>query len=115
MANALWRSVASAASFTPGILPSALRASLRLFKIAPGDFVTQLQSAAHGRKYLEISKKLTKALAAYRSEDIERSMKNLDLLHDQLRVGQRSAMDYFFKRNNYGIHPLSLPVWRQQL
>ena len=24
---------------TPGILPSALRASLRLFKIAPGDFV----------------------------------------------------------------------------
>ena len=24
---------------TPGILPCALRASLRLFKIAPGDFV----------------------------------------------------------------------------
>jgi hypothetical protein len=24
---------------TPGILPSALRVSLRLFKIAPGDFV----------------------------------------------------------------------------
>jgi hypothetical protein len=24
---------------TPGILPTALRASLRLFKIAPGDFV----------------------------------------------------------------------------
>ncbi len=25
--------------FTPGILPSALRASLRLFKFAPGEFV----------------------------------------------------------------------------
>jgi len=25
--------------FTPGVLPCALRASLRLFKIAPGDFV----------------------------------------------------------------------------
>jgi hypothetical protein len=26
----------------PGILPSILRASLRLFKIAPGDFVSAL-------------------------------------------------------------------------
>jgi hypothetical protein len=27
--------------FTPGFLPSALRASLRLFKIAPGDYVSR--------------------------------------------------------------------------
>jgi hypothetical protein len=40
--------------FTPGILPFALRASLRLFKIAPGDFVCpscgvrrMVESAAH--------------------------------------------------------------------
>jgi len=31
-----------ACDVTPGILPSALRASLRLFKIAPGDFVEPL-------------------------------------------------------------------------
>ncbi len=36
--------------FTPGILPFTLRASLRLFKIAPGDFVPQLRCQAHGRK-----------------------------------------------------------------
>jgi hypothetical protein len=43
-----------ATRITPGILPSALRASLRLFKIAPGDFVCpscgarrMVESAAH--------------------------------------------------------------------
>ena len=30
--------------FTPGILPFALRASLRLFKFAPGEFVRQTRS-----------------------------------------------------------------------
>ena len=33
---------------TPGILPFALRASLRLFKIAPGDFVRELRCAPDG-------------------------------------------------------------------
>jgi len=32
--------------FTPGILPFALRATLRLFKFAPGEFVRQTQSCA---------------------------------------------------------------------
>jgi len=31
---------------TPGILPFALRASLRLFKFAPGEFVRQTRSCA---------------------------------------------------------------------
>ena len=43
-------SAVNGAGFTPGILPSALRASLRLFKIAPGYFVPQLRRQAHGRK-----------------------------------------------------------------
>jgi len=41
---------------TPGILPSALRASLRLFKIAPGDFVSLpagVAARADERKKLE--------------------------------------------------------------
>ena len=32
--------------FTPGILPFALRATLRLFKFAPGEFVRQTRSCA---------------------------------------------------------------------
>jgi len=32
--------------FTTGILPFALRASLRLFKFAPGEFVRQTRSCA---------------------------------------------------------------------
>ena len=41
---------------TPGILPFALRASLRLFKIAPGNFVSLhagVAARAHERKKLE--------------------------------------------------------------
>ena len=41
-------SVVNEEAFTPGILPSALRASLRLFKIVPDDFVSQLRGAADG-------------------------------------------------------------------
>ena len=56
MPNDWWHSAVSGAAFAPGFLPYALRASLRLFKIAPGDFVSLhagVASEAHEREKLE--------------------------------------------------------------
>ena len=43
MPNDWWHSAVSGAAFAPGFLPYALRASLRLFKIAPANFVPELR------------------------------------------------------------------------
>jgi hypothetical protein len=41
-----WHSAAKAAASTAGMLPCALRASLRLFNLAPGDVVPILRRVA---------------------------------------------------------------------
>ncbi|MDP2314018.1 MAG: HsdR family type I site-specific deoxyribonuclease [Pseudomonadota bacterium] len=42
--------------------------------------------------YIGVSKKLGEALAAYRSEDVHAAMRDLDELHDQLRVAHKDLM-----------------------
>lgn len=42
--------------------------------------------------YIGVSKKLTEALAAYRREDVESAMRNVDELHDHLRVAHKEVM-----------------------
>ncbi|HND31182.1 MAG TPA: DUF3387 domain-containing protein, partial [Myxococcota bacterium] len=42
--------------------------------------------------YIGVSKKLSEALAAYRSEDVESAMRNEDELYDHLRVAHKEVM-----------------------
>lgn len=93
----MWSGVAG---ITPGILPSALRANLRLFKIAPGDFVKRREDNM-GRAVLigtlELQHHITDAVSfkpfmsnRWARDVTAQAFEFMALIHDAARLGMQA-------------------------